>query len=453
MVPLFGVRGTFFHFIKNPFLTEESKSYQYLEDGLLIIENGKVKELGPFSELKSKYQQIQITHYKTRLIIPGFVDTHVHYPQTGMIASYGKQLLEWLNAYTFPMESRFKEKAYAKKVASFFLDELLKNGTTTALIFATVHPESVDAIFEEADQREMRIIAGKVLMDRNEFVPKDLQDTPETASHDTQSLIQKWHGRKRLLYAITPRFAITSSEEQLERVGQLKREYPEVYLQTHLAENQDEMKTVQRLYPKSKGYLDVYDRFRLLGPRSVFAHSIHLESHEFQRLSESHSSIAFCPTSNLFLGSGLFKIAQATTSQVPIKIGLGTDVGAGTSFSLLHTMSEAYKVCQLQKYSLSAFKAFYLSTLGGAEALSLDRWIGNFLPGKEVDFVVLDLQSTGLQAFKMQASKEVLGEAFPESTSSQTLHDLLFTLMTLGDDRAVEATYVCGQLAYQRKTS
>ena len=445
---ILGVRSSFLHFLKDPFYSPESESYQYLEDGLMVVENGKVKELGPFSSLTTKYTNLEVVDYDGKLVIPGFIDTHLHYPQTEIVASYGQQLLEWLDKFTFPAEAKFKDKSYAETVASFFLNELLRNGTTTALVFGSVHSNSIEVLFEEADRRQMRMIAGKVLMDRKSHVPAYLLETAEQGYEETQDLIEKWHGKRRLLYAVTPRFAVTSSEAQLQGVSQLMKEYPSVYMQTHLSENLKEGEEVFRLYPQSKGYLDVYDHFGLLGSRSIFAHGVHLCGDEFKRLSETSSSIAFCPTSNLFLGSGLFKLHQATSLENPIKLGLGTDIGGGTSFSMLKTMSEAYKVGQLQGHSLSAFKAFYLSTLGGAKALSLENQIGNFSVGKEADFIVLDLKSTAFQAFKRNSIHEVEGllGQLPEK-----LNERLFTLMILGDDRAIEATYVYGQKMYQRK--
>lgn len=431
------IRSAFLDFIDDPFYTAESNSVRYIPDGLLIIKNGAIADFGAYSDLRSQYSHIPVTAYPDRLIMPGFIDTHVHYAQYEMIAAYGEQLLEWLSKYIFPIERKFKDKAHAKKIATLFFDELLKQGTTTALVFATVHPESVDAFFEEASRRNLRMISGKVLMDRN--APDYLTDTPQTAYEDSKKLIQKWHKNGRLLYAVTPRFAPTSTPEQLHIAAKLLQEFPDVYLHTHLSENKKEMEWVAELFPESRGYLDVYDRAGLVGEKSIFAHGIHLTHAEFERLSNAKSAIAFCPTSNLFLGSGLFKLAQAKSSQHPVKVGLGTDVGAGTSFSILQTMNEAYKVAQLQGESLSAFKALFLATLGGAKALSLDDKIGNFNPGKEADFIVLDPKATTLMATR--------NEGFP-AQSLEELAQMVFGLMMLGDDRAVQAVYVAGKLAH-----
>ncbi len=434
-------RGSFLDFVDDPFYSSESESVRYIPDGLLILENGKIKELGAYDRLKERYAALPIISCAGRLIMPGFIDTHIHFPQTEIIAAYGEQLLEWLNQYVFPTEGKFNDKAYAQKVAAFFLDELLKNGTTTALVFTTVFPVSTDAFFEEASRRNLRMIAGKVMMDRH--APDSLRDTAETSYQDSKALIQKWHKNGRLLYAVTPRFAITSTNEQLHLAGKLLDEFPDVYLHTHISENVNEVAWVKELFPESSGYLDAYDQAGLVRNRSVFAHGIHLTDEELKRLSEAESAIAFCPTSNLFLGSGLFKIEQAKSTEHPVKVGLGTDVGAGTSFSLLQTASEAYKVAQLRQQKLSAFQALFLATLGGARALSLEDTIGNFDPGKEADFIVLNLRSTPLMAFRNPE---------PTAMSLDELAELAFTLIIMGDDRAVEATYIMGELAYEQET-
>jgi guanine deaminase len=431
-----GIRGAFLDFVDDPFYGSELESVRYIADGLLVVEDGAIKAFGTYEDLHLQYANIPTTAYPGKLIMPGFIDTHIHYPQLEMIAAYGEQLLEWLNKYTFPTEGKFQDQAYAQKIASLFLDELLRNGTTTALVFATVYPQSVDAFFEEAQRRNLRMISGKVLMDRH--APKNLTDTPERAYEESKKLIQKWHKNGRLLYAITPRFAITSTEEQLRLAGKLLQEFPDVYLHTHLSENLKEIAWVAELFPESQGYLDVYDRAGLVGKTSVFAHGVHLTDAEFQRLSEAKAAISFCPTSNLFLGSGLFKLHRAKSSIHPIKVGLGTDVGAGTSFSILQTASEAYKVAQLQQESLSAFKALFLATLGGARALSLEDKLGNFDPGKEADFIVLDPQATPLMAIR---------NAGMPVQSLEELAEQVFGMMILGGDRAIHAVYIAGALS------
>ncbi|MEJ6120298.1 guanine deaminase [Vibrio sp. 2-Bac 85] len=424
------IRASFLHFIEDPAqLDNAQEAYQYIEDGLMVIENGKIKSLQAF-EQKNADLYDSVEDKRGKLIMPGFIDTHIHYPQTEMIAAYGAQLLEWLETYTFPTEKQFSDKEYAQKISEFFIHELLKNGTTSALVFGTVHPESVDALFEEAQKIDMRLIAGKVMMDRN--APDYLLDTAQSSYDQSKALIEKWHNKGRLQYAITPRFAPTSTAEQLQFAGQLKAEYPDVYVQTHLSENIDEINWVKSLFPERAGYFDVYQHYGLTGNKSIFAHSIHLTENEWQAMAETDSVIAFCPTSNLFLGSGLFDLEKADKNN--IRVGLATDVGGGTSFSQLQSLSEAYKIMQLQGKKLSVFKGLYLATLGSARSLSLDHKIGNFVTGKEADFVALNWAATDLQKLRLK--------------NSNNLQDKLFALMMLGDERNVEATYVAGKLVY-----
>ncbi len=432
--PITVVRGRFLDIQKTVSQAQDIiDQVRYIEDGLLIAEQGQILWFGTWNDAQPHLPaNVEVQHYPEQLIIPGMIDTHIHFPQTEMVGAYGEQLLSWLNTYTFPTEIQFKDKAYAQQIAKFFIEELLKNGTTTALVFCTVHPESVDALFEAAAQQQMRLIAGKVMMDRH--APEALCDTAESAYEDSKALIGKWHGQGRALYAITPRFAPTSTPEQLERAGQLKAEFPDVYVHTHLSENKDEIAWVKDLFPAQKGYLDVYHHYGLTGNRSVFAHCVHLEDQEWQCMHETDSTIAFCPTSNLFLGSGLFPLKKIWQQQV--KVGLGTDIGAGTSFSLLQTVNEAYKVQQLQGDKLSAFESLYHATLGGAKALDLDDKLGNFNVGKEADFVVLNLKPTVLQQLRQSRAK--------------SLEDSLFALFTMGDDRNIEATYIYGQKAYSQ---
>ena len=425
-------RAAILHSIADPAVVGVEQSYEYFEDGLLVIENGCVVSVGHAADLLPTLKGVDITEYRDALITPGFIDTHIHYPQTGMIASYGEQLLDWLNAYTFPTEQRFADKAHASDVAGIFLKELLRNGTTTALVFGSVHKQSVDAFFEAAEALNLRMIAGKVLMDRN--APDYLTDTAESGYADSKELIERWHGKGRLHYAVTPRFAPTSTPEQLALAGKLYSEYPDLYMHTHLSENLKEIEWVKALFPERSGYLDVYDHFQLIGARAVFAHGVHLCDDECKRLAETGSAVAFCPTSNLFLGSGLFDLNKLEKHGV--RVGLGTDVGAGTSFSQLQSLNEAYKVMQLQGKKLDPFKSLYLATLGGAHALYLDDNLGNFKPGKDADFVVLDYNATPLISYRMQQAK--------------TLEERLFALIMLGDDRAVKQTFAAGQSVHCR---
>ncbi|HEY1028284.1 MAG TPA: guanine deaminase [Pseudomonas sp.] len=426
-------RAAILHSIADPAVVGIEQSFQYFEDGILLIENGKVVQVGAASELLPKLAGVEIREYRDALITPGFIDTHIHYPQTGMIASYGEQLLDWLETYTFPTEQQFADKAHASDVAAIFLKELLRNGTTTALVFGTVHPQSVDAFFEAAERLDLCMIAGKVLMDRN--APDYLTDTAESGYAESKALIERWHGKGRLHYAVTPRFAPTSTPAQLELAGKLLGEYPNLYMHTHLSENRKEIEWVKELFPERKGYLDVYDHHRLIGPRAVFAHGVHLCDGECKRLAETGSAVAFCPTSNLFLGSGLFDLNKLERHGV--RVGLGTDVGAGTSFSQLQSLNEAYKVMQLQGRKLDPFKSLYLATLGGANALYLDDRLGNFLPGKDADFLVLDYNATPLMSYRMQQAR--------------SLEERLFALTMLGDDRAVKETFAAGVSVHQRE--
>ena len=409
------------------------QNIRHIEDGLLLIKDGKIVFRGNWEEGKTLIpDDTRVCDYRNKMIVPGFIDTHIHYPQMEMVGAHGEQLLEWLNTYTFPTERKYKDKRYAAEMAGLFLKQLLRSGTTTALVFGTVHPESVDAFFEECEKYNMRIIAGKVMMDRN--APDYLTDTPETSYSETKALIEKWHGKGRLNYAITPRFAPTSTREQLEKCMHLREEYPDCYLHTHLSENQNECAWVQELFPERNGYLDVYDHYKLTGERSVFAHGIHLSDEEFSCLGRTGSTIAFCPTSNNFLGSGLFKLRKAQEHNV--RVGLGTDIGAGTTFNILETLNEAYKVMQLQQEKLSAFEGFYLATMGSAHSLYLDDKIGNFDLGKEADFIVLDPAATPLQQLRCNNATD--------------LAEKLFMLMILGNDRNIYRTYIDGRLVHER---
>ena len=421
------LRSSILHCLVDPGETSRPETFEYFDDGLLIIDNGNVVAAGHAESLLGQLPaESQVTDYRGRLIVPGFIDCHVHFPQLDIIGSFGAQLLDWLNQYAFPVEEKFSDPAHAREVAGAFVDELLRNGTTTAMVFGTVHAHSADAIFEAAEARDMRLIAGKVLMDSN--CPEALRDDPNSGYADSKALIERWHGKGRLGYAITPRFALTSSPEQLAAAGKLAREYPDVWIHTHLAENMDEVEEIARLFPESRSYLDVYDEFGLLRERAVFAHCLHMDDEDRSLMASKGGAAAFCPTSNLFLGSGLFDLAAIRAAG--IRCGLGTDVGGGTSLSLLNTASEAYKVLHLQDQPLQAMRALYLATLGAAEALYLDDKIGNFEKGKEADFVVLDLEGSSLTARRTAAA--------------DTIEEKLFALMTLADDRNVDSTWVRG---------
>ncbi|CAI08767.1 Guanine deaminase [Aromatoleum aromaticum EbN1] len=432
MSGLRAIRGEIVHFLGDP-ADLGADALAHFPDGLLIVRDGLVAELGPAADLLPRLPAgTTVDDYRGKLVLPGFIDTHIHYAQTDIVASYGEQVLAWLEKYTYPTERRFADPAHAAAVAEFFCDELLRNGTTTAMAFATVHPASVDALFAAARKRHMRMIAGKVLMDRN--CPDFLRDPADGGDAESKALIERWHGRDRLLYAVTPRFAPTSTPAQMALAGRLFADHPGVYLQSHLAENEREVAWVARLYPEARSYLDVYERYGQLGARSVFAHCVWIDDTDRTRLAATGAAISFCPTSNLFLGSGLFDLDRAHAAGV--RVGLGTDVGGGTSFSMLQTLNEAYKVQQLRGQRLPVERGFYLATRGGARSLYLDDRIGSFDTGREADLVVLDPAATPLLARR--------------TAVATTLAERLFALMLLGDDRAVAATWVMGEPAWRR---
>jgi guanine deaminase len=429
------VRGTLIFCRDDPFLTDPDRAFVCEPDGLVLCCDGTIRAVGPYAALKSQLgPHAVLADHSGCLVAPGFIDTHIHYVQTGIIGAQGLQLLDWLTHYTFVAEQAFADEAVARDTARLFCDELLRQGTTTALVFCSVHAGSVDALFAEAEERNLRLIAGKVLMDRN--APPALTDTARSGYDQSKALIANWHGRGRCLYAITPRFAGSSTPEQLELAASLWREHPGVFVQTHIAENRDEIAWVMELFPQRRDYFDIYAHYGLTGRRAVLAHGVHLGESEFERCHASGTALAHCPTSNLFLGSGLFPLRAARDPRRPVHVGLGTDIGAGTSFSLLATMSEAYKVAQLQSRPINAIEAFFLGTLGGARALVLDDRIGTLAAGREADLVVLDPNATPLLAFRNHRSRSIA--------------ETLAVLMTLGDDRAVRATYVAGKLAHAR---
>ena len=423
-------RAAIYHCVADPGRVPAGEATRYFEDGLLVVEDGKIADVGPAEELLPALgDAVELEDLQGKLILPGFIDCHVHYAQLDIIAAYGERLLDWLNRYAYPAEARFADPDHAREVAEAFLDELLRNGITTALVFATVHPQSVDAIFEAAQRRNMRLIAGKVLMDRH--CPEALRDTPASAYADSKALIERWHGKGRLGYAITPRFALTSSEAQLEAAGRLAAEHPDVWIHTHLAENTEEVDEIAREFPDSRSYLDVYDRFGLVRRRSMFAHCLHVNAADRGVMAGKHAAGAFCPTSNLFLGSGLFNLQAMADAGV--NVGLATDVGGGTSLSMLRTMSSAYKVLHLQGQPLPADRALYLATLGAARALGLDDLIGNLAPGKEADFIAVDLGATAITRRRTRLAASI--------------DEALFSMIFLGDDRHIATTYILGNAA------
>jgi guanine deaminase len=430
------IRGPVLTYTGDAFRDGLESTMRYESDAIVAMSAGRITHVGPASEVRAQLPRDSVVkeYGADTLIMAGFIDCHVHYPQTQIIGAFGGQLIDWLNKYTFIAEQQFADRQHAREVAKVFLQQCLRAGTTSAAVYCTVHPQSVDALFEEAQSLGMRVIAGKVLMDRN--APEALTDTPKKGYDDSKALIEKWRGKDRLLYAVTPRFAASSTREQMEMAGALWREHPGTYLQSHVSENRAEVAWVKELYPERSGYLDVYDHYGLIGPRSIYGHGIWLTEPELARCHETGTAIAHCPTSNQFLGSGLFDLGNALNGARPVRVGLATDIGAGTSLSMLQTLNEAYKVAQLNGYALSAGHAFYLATRGTAKALYLEDKLGSVAVGMEADVIVLDLKSTPLIDFRMRHCRDI--------------HEVLFIQMTMGDDRAVLATYIAGQLAHQR---
>ncbi len=421
------LRGRILSFNREPVHADDTGSFTYIEDGGVLMSGGLIEAIGSYAEIARAAGEAEITDHRPHLLMPGFIDAHIHFPQTQVIASWGAQLMEWLNTYTFPEERRFADETHAQAMAAQFLDLLTAHGTTTAAAFCSVHKTSADALFSEAEARGMRMIAGKVLMDRN--APDGLLDTPQSGYDDTKALIKQWHGKGRALYAITPRFAITSTPEQLEAAGVLAAEHPDCYVQTHLSENREEIDLTRKLYAGARDYLDVYETQDLLGPRSLLGHAIHLDAREIDVLAETGSHPVFCPTSNLFLGSGLFDDGGLRARG--IASGIATDVGAGTSYSMLQTLNEGYKILQLRNQSLDPLRAFHWITRGNAAVLGLEDRIGTLEAGTEADIVVLNARATPAMALRMERA--------------ESLREELFILQIMGDDRSIAETYVNGQ--------
>jgi len=429
------IRGPALSFTGDPFQESLEATMVYEPDAIVAFGNGVITHFGPADAISMQLPAgLKVRNYgPDALISAGFLDSHVHFPQTPMIAAFGEQLLDWLNKYTFPTERKYADKEFAASVAKVFLKECIKNGITTSCVYGTVFPQSVDALFEEAERLGLRMAAGKVMMNRN--APDYLLDTTESSYEESKALIEKWHNRGRLMYAITPRFAPTSTGDQLDIAGKLWNEYPDCYMQTHLSENLGEVAWVKELFPERKGYLDVYDHSKLCRPRAIFGHCIHLTDEELDTMHKTGSAIAHCPTSNFFLGSGYLDVFKAQDAKRPVRVGLGTDLGAGTSFSILQTLNEAYKAAQLNNQKLTAGHAYYLATRGTARAMYIEDKVGSIAPGMEADIVVLNMKSTEIIDYRMKFVEDI--------------HESLFVQMTLGDDRAVQATYVAGVLRHE----
>ena len=419
--------GQTLHFSGNPLTDSWDETVHIDSAGGVLIEGGHIAATGPAAKLRAAHPHAQVTDYGDALICPGFVDAHVHYPQTAMIASWGKRLIDWLNLYTFPEEMRLSDPAYAAKIAGRYLDLTLDYGTTTVCSYATIAPHSVDAIFEAASTRGQRIVTGKTCMDRN--APDGLLDTAQTAYDDSKALIDRWHGKGRASYAITPRFTPTSSADQLAALGALWAERPDCLMQTHLSEQVDEIAWVRDLVPHARDYLDTYEEHGLIGPRAVFGHAIHMTPREIDRLSETGAAVVHCPTSNTFIGSGLFDMAGLAARHIPI--GLATDTGGGSSFSMLRTMAAAYEIGQLRGTPLHAAQLMWLATAGSARSLHLHDKVGTLSAGLEADITVLDLASTPAIAQR--------------ATTANDIWDNVFATIMMGDDRAITDVWVNGR--------
>ena len=427
------LKGQTLSFADDPFLVGPEAAVEHYSDGAVWMQDGLIRGVGPAMEILDTATGATVVDYGDYLITAGFVDCHAHYPQLPIIASYGEHLLAWLEKYTFPIERRFNDPGHARAAADLFLDECLRNGITTSSVYATVHSSSVDAFFEAATERNLRMACGKVLMDRN--APEELCDTAESGYEQSKALIGKWHQVDRCVYAITPRFAPTSTPAQLEAAGELWKEHPDALVQTHLSENAKEITLVAELFPEAPDYFGVYEHFGLTGPGAIFGHAIHLTEREQAALRQSGSAIAHCPTSNTFIGSGLFDMAGLREGAQPVIVGLATDVAGGSSMSMFDVMRTAYEISQLRGYSLHPAKAWYLASVGSAKAMQLDDRIGNLAPGFEADVTVIDLVSTPLIEQRM--------------AGADTLWDALFAQMILADDRAIRATYAHGRLVHQ----
>lgn len=426
--PMFKVlRGRVLSFTRRPETVDDDASYTYLQDGGVAIDGaGRIVGVGEFAEIAKSHPGEVIDH-RPNLIMPGLIDPHIHFVQMQVVGSYAASLLEWLNTYTFVEEQRFADAAHAAHIASAFFDELIRQGTTTAAAYCSVHGQSVDAFFEAAAQRNMAMIAGKCMMDRN--CPTPLQDTPQTGYDDSKRLLEKWQGTGRAHYAITPRFAITSSMEQMEMMGALASEFPDSHIQTHLSENDAEIAFTMELFPGHRDYVDVYASHGLMRPKALYGHAIHLSDREVGVMAETGATAVSCPTSNLFLGSGLYDLDRMQSAGV--RSAVATDIGGGTSYSMLQTLDEFYKVQQMCGNRLPPLASFYMVTLGNAIAIGLEQDIGQIAPGKMADIVVLDARATPAMALRMERV--------------ETLSEELFVLQTMGDDRAIAETYVAGQ--------
>ncbi len=464
---LIGVRGSFFDFIDDPwkFVGQEEKSARFYQDGLLVTEDGIIRDFGAFETVSSKYPKLPITHIKGRLILPGFIDGHVHVPQTRVIGSFGEQLLGWLQQWIFPEEMKYKDRSYAREGARQCLDNLLATGTTTCQAYTTSFAVSTEEFFEEASRRNMLVVGGLTGIDR--FAPDEYIDTPENFQRDSAKLIKTYHRMGRNIYAITPRFALGASHELMVACQNLKREFPDTWVHTHISENPSEITQLKQFH-QCDDYLSVYEKYDLVGKKFTGGHGVYLSDNEFRRIAKADAAITFCPCSNFFLGSGMFRLGRATDPEHRIRLTFGTDVGAGNRFSMINVLDEAYKVgmcnntmldgsidprnqnlAEAERNKLSPYRAFYSLTLGGAHGLYLDDRIGNFDVGKEADFVVLDWLA-GQRAIAWHDSL-LVGSDGPRTMEEAA--QLLFSIMILGDDRNVDETWIMAERVYQKAST
>jgi guanine deaminase len=457
MTPL-GIRGAFFDFIDDPWkhVGREHETARFHADGLLVIEDGRIADFGAYEDVSNRHRALEVTHIRDRLILPGFVDGHIHFPQTRILGAFGEQLLPWLQRWVFPEELRYEDRAYAREGARHFFDNLLGSGTTTCQAFTTSAPVATEELFDEATRRNMRIIAGLTGIDR--LAPAEYMRSADSFYADSKRLIARYHRQGRNLYAITPRYALGATAELLAACQRLKQEHPDCWVNTHISEDRAEVRKVREVHPGCADYLAIYERYGLTGPKFTGGHGIWLSDDEFERLSRSGSAISFCPCSNLFLGSGLFRLGRATDPRSRVRLSWGTDVGAGNRFSLLGVLDEAYKIgmCnaatlesqpqEAERNKVSPYRGFWSITLGGAEGLYVDDLVGNFAQGKEADFVALDWNGGPLaQAWHQSLTVDGSGPQTMEQAAN-----LLFGIMMVGDDRAVGETWVMGKRLYRK---
>ncbi len=459
------IRGTFFDFLDDPWkhVGQEQNAARFVADGLLVVKDGRIEDFGPFAEVSARRPGLEVTHLPGRILMPGFIDGHIHFPQTRVLGAYGNQLLDWLQNSIFMEELKYNDRDYASQAAEHFFTALLAGGTTTCQAFTTSSPVSTEVFFEEAAKRNMRVISGLTGIDR--FAPPEVVISPDDFYTESKRLIERYHRQGRNLYAITPRFAVGCTDAMMERCRQLKEEHPDCWINTHISENPSEIRTAREHYPDCPDYTSVHEKHGLLGPKFTAGHGVWLSGDEMRRFSKAGAAISFCPLSNLFLGSGLFRLGRAKDPDHPVRLSVGSDMGGGNAFSLVRVLEEAYKVgmcnntmldgsvnpreqdlAEAERNKLSPYRAFYLATLGGAHSLYLDDILGNFEPGKEADFVALDWNA-GQSAMAWHQSLAV--DAGGPTTMEQAAK-LLFGIMAVGDDRNVDETWVAGRRLYKK---